>query len=109
MTQVFQGRAVRGAGVTAAVALLAAVLLSVSGPLTGSGGMDVSHLTAQFGVSTVAATKVVGALNSWWAAALSIALVPVGLGGATAVIRATWTSLVKTLGKEAAKKVMVRF
>ncbi|MCL9792786.1 hypothetical protein [Frankia sp. AgKG'84/4] len=34
---------------------------------------------------------------------------PVDLGGATVVIRATWTSLVMTLGEEAAKTVMVRF
>ncbi len=109
MTQAFQGRVIRGAGVTTAVVLLAATLLLVSGPVTGAGGVDVFRLRAQFGVSVGAAGAIVSALNSWWAAALSIALVPLGLGAATGVIRATWTTLVRTVGKDVAKKQIVTF
>jgi hypothetical protein len=102
-------RSVRGVAVVGALLVAAAALLLVGGPsVTGGGGVAAPDLTVQFGVSAGTAATIVGALNSWWAAALSIALVPLGLGFAAASIRFTWTTLVRTIGKEAAKKAMVR-
>ena len=104
--------ALRASLITGVLGVFALALLGLGGPVAGSLSIvdgPVPDLVAQFGVSAGTAGTIATALNSPWATALSIALVPIGLGAATLTIRATWTTLVATIGKEAAKKAIQRF
>lgn len=110
MSHVSRGQVVfRGAGATAMAVLVAAVVLALGTPAAGITGIPALGLTAQFGVSAYSAGVIVDALNSWWATALSLALVPLGLGAAALTIRAVWTTLVNTIGRTAARRSMVAF
>ena len=98
--------------VVGVLGVLAFAVLAIGGSFSaGVGGIDgaAPDLVAQFGVSSGSALAIANALNSWWATALSLVLVPLGLGAAALTIRATWTTLVATIGKEAAKKAIQRF
>ncbi len=94
------------------MAVAAIGLLIISGPLTGQPLLIDSvapQLYVQFGATGGAALGIINALDSPWAAALSIALVPLGLGTAGLAIRATWTTLLATMGRAAAKEAIKRF
>lgn len=96
--------------VVLALAAAALAMLLVGGAVSAPGGeVAAPGLIAQFGVSSTIAVSIVNALMSWWAVALSLVLVPLGLGFAAIAIRATWTTLVRTLGTAAAKTAMKRF
>lgn len=106
---VLMARPVRGAFAIAALVAAALAVASVGGPVGVQSAAVSPDLVAQFGVSAGAAASIVSALNSWWASALTIALVPLGLGFAAVGIRVTWTTLVRTLGKKAATDAMKRY
>ncbi|MDT0492582.1 hypothetical protein RM717_18935 [Streptomyces griseus] len=95
---------------------IAALLAVASVALLTVGGASASSVlpeafpagpTTTSGVSAYAAKKIVDAVNSPWAMALSVALLPLGLGGAALTIRATWATFVATIGKKAATGAMV--
>ncbi|MFY1677725.1 MULTISPECIES: hypothetical protein [unclassified Streptomyces] len=97
--------------VVATVLTVASVALLAVGSSTSSvlPAVFSADLTTQFGVSGYTAKKIVDAVNSPWAMALSLVLVPAGLGAAALTIRATWAGLVAKLGARAAKGAMVTF
>ncbi|GAB2894825.1 hypothetical protein [Neomicrococcus lactis] len=82
-------------------------------PAAANSGMDLGsiapNLAVHLGVTGGAAVAIWNAFMSPWAMALSLALVPLGFGSWALVIRATFTGLVKTLGKDAARKAALRF
>jgi hypothetical protein len=53
--------------------------------------------------------KVWNAYNSWWSWALSAALLLVGLGGFSALIKAMFKGWVKAYGKKAARQIAIRW
>jgi hypothetical protein len=60
-------------------------------------------------VSGEAANRIWDAYDSWWATALGLALIPLGFGAWAVTIRLTFETLVKTLGKKAAKGAALAF
>ncbi|PRH79647.1 hypothetical protein C6N75_08390 [Streptomyces solincola] len=103
-------KAVTGMVVAAVLATAAIALLAV-GSDTSSALPSVfsADLTTQFGVSGYTAKKIADAVSSPWSMALSLVLVPAGLGAAALTIRATWAGLVAKLGAKAAKGAMITF
>ena len=94
----------------AALLAVASVALLTTGGASHAEALPTAFsadLTTTFGVSAYAAKKIVDAVNSPWAMALSVALLPLGLGGAALTIRATWATFVATIGKKAATGAMV--
>ncbi|MEV4878466.1 hypothetical protein [Streptomyces cyaneofuscatus] len=102
-------RAVTALSVFALLAV-ASVALLMTGGASSTGALPTAlsaDLTTTFGVSAYAAKKIVDAVNSPWGMALSVALLPLGLGGAALTIRATWATFIATIGKKAATGAMV--
>jgi hypothetical protein len=105
-------REFRSAGVLAALLAVTSLLLVV-GPQVMSASAALSgvapDLTATLGVSTYTAKKIVDALTSPWAMALSLLLVPLGFGGWALTLRAVWAGLVTRLGAKAAAAAMISY
>jgi len=94
-----------------AMATMTAVLIAWGSGASANAliSVPISRMTGAFGVSTGVASKVWNAYNSWWSWALSAALLLVGLGGFSALIKAMFKGWVKAYGKKAARQIAIRW